>query len=133
MPLKPVYYMDLLGQLIETHGTEVWLINTGWLGPNHAERKRVDILVSKAIINAVRDGQVDLSEDNFWYDPVFKLHVPKVVPGVDSAILDPRNAWDNSAAYDEAAQRLATIFDGAIKRMPGIPDNVLRAGPQPTS
>ena len=34
MPLKPVYYMDLLGKLIETHGTELWLVNTGWLGPN---------------------------------------------------------------------------------------------------
>ena len=34
MPLKPIYYMDLLNELIETHGTELWLVNTGWLGAN---------------------------------------------------------------------------------------------------
>ena len=46
--------MDLLRQLVDTHGTQIWLVNTGWLGPNHAQRQRVDISTSKAIVNAVR-------------------------------------------------------------------------------
>jgi phosphoenolpyruvate carboxykinase (ATP) len=130
MPLKPVYYMDLLGSLIETHGTELWLVNTGWLGPNAADRKRVDILVSKAIINAVRDDKIEKSDDNFWYDPVFKMHVPKHVPGVNPEILDPRNAWSDRAAYTASANKLADIFYGAIRKLPGIPEAVLAAGPQ---
>ncbi len=131
MPLKPIYYMNLLAKLIENHGTQVWLVNTGWLGPNVAGRKRVDILVSKAIINAVRDGQVDLSEDNYWYDPVLKLQVPKAVPGVAAELLDPRKSWTDKAAYGEAADHLATIFQKAIRDLPAIPQNIIAAGPAP--
>jgi phosphoenolpyruvate carboxykinase (ATP) len=130
MPLQPVYYMNLLGSLIQTHGTELWLVNTGWLGPNAADRKRVDILVSKAIINAVRDGKVEANDENFWYDPIFKMHVPRHVPGVNPEILDPRNAWSDKDAYRETANKLADIFHGAIHALPGIPDDILVAGPQ---
>ena len=131
MPLKPVYYMDLLGELVEAHGTEIWLVNTGWLGPNHAGRKRVDILVSKAIINAVRDGKIETTEENFWYDPIFKMHVPRHVPGVDPKILDPRNSWNDETEYLAAANKLASIFQGAIADLQGVPDSVLAAGPKP--
>ncbi len=131
MPLKPIYYMDLLAELIQTHGTHVWLVNTGWLGPNTPDRGRVDILASKAIINAVRDNKIDLSDDNFWFDPVFKMHVPKVVPGVDPALLDPRNVWTDKAAYRSAANKLAAIFQKAAAKLPDMPADVLKAGPAP--
>lgn len=130
MPLKPVYYMDLLAELIATHGTDVWLVNTGWLGPNHPGRGRVDILVSKAIINAVRDGRVNMDENNFWYDERFKLHVPKTVPGVAPTVLDPRNAWADQAAYKASANELAGIFESAAAKME-LPDDVRAAGPAP--
>ncbi|MCA9538669.1 MAG: phosphoenolpyruvate carboxykinase (ATP) [Myxococcales bacterium] len=130
MPLKPQHYTDLLARLMEVHGTQVWLVNTGWIGPSGEGRERVDILVSKAIINAVRDGQIDLSDDNFWYDPVFKHYVPKSVPGVDSALLDPRGAWQDKAAYAAAANKLAGIFQKAIAEM-GLPAEVAAAGPAP--
>ena len=128
MPLKPVYYMDLLAELIATHGTDVWLVNTGWLGPNHPGRGRVDILVSKAIINAVRDGRVNMDDNNFWYDERFKLHVPKTVPGVDPSVLDPRNAWTDKAAYAKSADELAGIFETAAGKM-DLPADVRAAGP----
>lgn len=131
MPLKPMYYMDLLAKLISKHGTQVWLVNTGWLGPNRPGRSRVDILASKAIINAVRDGQVDLDDSNFWFDPIFKLHVPRSVPGVDDAMLDPRNAWEDAAAYLATANKLAGIFQGAIGKLPEVPQAVIDAGPAP--
>ncbi|MCB9521899.1 MAG: phosphoenolpyruvate carboxykinase (ATP) [Myxococcales bacterium] len=131
MPLKPVYYMDLLADLIKTHGTQVWLVNTGWLGPNEPGRGRVDILVSKAIINAVRDNKIDLSDDNFWFDPVFKLQVPKAVPGVDAKVLDPRNFWADADAYQAACNKLAGIFQTAAGKLPDMPADVLAAGPAP--
>jgi len=130
MPLKPVYYMDLLAELMKKHDTQVWLVNTGWLGPATADRKRVDILVSKAIINAVRDDQVDLSDDNFWFDERFQLHVPKSIDGVDDRILDPRNAWTDQAAYEAAAEQLAGIFEDQAAKMRGLPEAVMAAGPR---
>jgi phosphoenolpyruvate carboxykinase (ATP) len=133
MPLKPSWYMDLLAELIAVHGTQVWLVNTGWLGPNRPGRGRVDILVSKAIVNAVRDGGIDLSPDNFWFDPVFKLDVPRAVPGVDPELLDPRNFWADPAAYRASSNQLAEIFQDAVGRMPHMPADVLAAGPSPVN
>jgi phosphoenolpyruvate carboxykinase (ATP) len=131
MPLKPAIYMDLLRELIEVHGTDVWLVNTGWLGPHTPDRRRVDIMVSKAIIHAIRDGGVSLDPDNYWFDPVFKLHVPKRVEGVPSHILDPKNAWDSAASYHHAAQRLAEVFQEGVSHIRDMPAEILQAGPAP--
>jgi phosphoenolpyruvate carboxykinase (ATP) len=133
MPLKPAWYMDLLAELVEKHGTRIWLVNTGWLGPNVPGRSRVDILVSKAIINAVRDDLIDLDDGNFWYDPVFKLRVPKLVPGVDPELLDPRNFWADPEAYAKAANQLAEIFQQNMSKLPYMPPEVLAAGPAPVA
>ncbi len=130
MPLKPVYYMELLADLVKTHGTEIWLVNTGWLGKASSDRKRVDILVSKAIINAVRDGEIDMDESNFWFDPVFKMHVPKSVPGVPAEVLDPRNAWDDLEEYKANANKLAEVFQAAMDKL-DLPEDVVFAGPAP--
>lgn len=132
MPLKPMYYMELLASLIEKHGTKVWLVNTGWLGPQSLpNRSRVDILVSKAIINAVRDDTIDMGDDNFWYHPIFRMYVPKTVPGVKDELLDPRNAWSDKADYTSTSNKLAGIFQKAIRKLPDIPQNVMEAGPVP--
>ena len=130
MPLKPRWYTELLHEVMQKCGTEVWLVNTGWLGPAHPDRERVDILVSKAIINAVRDGRVDLSPDNFTWDPRFKLHVPRSVPGVDDRLLDPRNAWGDLSAYEAAADKLARIFRDHADTVPDLPDSVRAACPE---
>ncbi len=131
MPLKPAFYTDLLAKLMTTHGTRVWLVNTGWLGPMKPGRGRVDIMVSKAIINAVRDGTVDLDEANFWYDPVFKIHVPKHVAGVDDHMLDPRHFWSDEAAYKTTANKLASIFVANAAKLTDLPEDVAAAGPAP--
>jgi phosphoenolpyruvate carboxykinase (ATP) len=131
MPLKPKYYTDLLHRVITTCGTSVWLVNTGWLGPNHPGRSRVDILISKAIINALRDGHVDLSPDNFVWDERFKMYVPRSVPGVDDRMLDPRNAWEDQAAYNATADRLAAVFQNRIRSLDDLPEAVRAAVPAP--
>ena len=131
MPLYPRYYMDLLARLVEVHGTQVWLVNTGWLGPMKPGRERVDILASKAIIHAIRDGLIPDDESNFVYDPIFKLHVPKHVPGVDPELLDPKNHWADQDAYRATANRLASIFRDNVSKLPDMPPEVLAAGPAP--
>ena len=49
-------------------------------------------------------------------DPVFGLAVPATVEDVDPAVLDPRSAWADPAAYDAAAQRLLTLFERNFER-----------------
>jgi phosphoenolpyruvate carboxykinase (ATP) len=36
--------------------------------------------------------------------------MPKSCPGVDSAILNPRQVWRDKRAYDGAAERLRDMF-----------------------
>ena len=58
------------------------------------------------------------------------MYVPRHVPGVDPLILDPRNAWNDKNAYQQAANKLADIFSSAIGKMGNIPADVLAAAPQ---
>ena len=46
MPMHPMRYAELLGEKLDTHGSQVWLINTGWSGGPYGEGKRMKIPAS---------------------------------------------------------------------------------------
>src|SRR3546814_6009598 len=70
--------------------------------------ERMPIKATRALLNAALDGS--LNDAEFRKDPNFGFEFPVAVPGVDSAILDPRNAWADKAAYDRTAQTLVQQF-----------------------
>ncbi len=108
LPLHPTEYAHLLGAKMEQHDATVWLVNTGWTGGVFGVGKRMDITHTRAMLNAALSGQLDNAE--YRIDPVFGLHVPTAVPGVPSEVLDPREAWQDKAAYDAQEQELARLF-----------------------
>ena len=57
---------------------------------------------------AALDGS--LKDAEFRTDPNFGFQVPVEVPGVDTAILDPRSTWDDKDAYDRKARELVERF-----------------------
>ena len=63
---------------------------------------RMPIKATRALLNAALDGSLNNAE--FRKDPNFGFMVPVAVPGVDSGLLDPREAWADKAAYDRTAQ-----------------------------
>ena len=48
--------------------------------------------------------------------PVFNLAIPQSIPGVDSAVLDPRNGWSSADKWQEKAESLAQLFMDNFKQ-----------------
>ncbi|PIW56125.1 MAG: phosphoenolpyruvate carboxykinase (ATP) [Sphingomonadales bacterium CG12_big_fil_rev_8_21_14_0_65_65_10] len=108
MPRHPSVYGNLLKKRIAEGGAQCWLVNTGWTGGKYGEGHRMPIKATRALLNAALDGS--LNDAEFRKDENFGFEVPVSVPGVDSAILDPRSTWDNPEEYDATARRLVQLF-----------------------
>src|SRR5512145_3033812 len=76
----PTKYADMLGQLIDKHGSTVWLVNTGWSGGPYGIGKRMKLPYTRSMIRAALDGSLDRVKTET--DPVFGLAVPTTVPDV---------------------------------------------------
>jgi phosphoenolpyruvate carboxykinase (ATP) len=108
MPRTPDVYAHMLGQKLDEHGSSVYLVNTGWCGGACGERPRLDIALTRAMVAAALSGELAAVEAR--PDPHFRVLVPTRCPGVPAEILEPRVAWDDPAAYEERARRLAADF-----------------------
>ena len=108
MPRHPSVYGNLLKERIAKGGVDCWLVNTGWTGGKYGVGKRMPIKETRALLNAALDGS--LKNVQFRKDPNFGFEVPVSVPGVDTAILDPRTTWSNPAEYDATAAKLVDLF-----------------------
>jgi phosphoenolpyruvate carboxykinase (ATP) len=109
MPRHPSVYGNLLKERIARGNVDCWLVNTGWTGGKYGVGNRMPIKATRALLNAALDGS--LNDAEFRTDPNFGFKVPVDVPGVDSAILDPRETWANKAEYDATAAKLVDLFN----------------------
>ncbi len=124
----PKVYAELLRKRMKEHGTEVWLVNTGWQGGKYGVGKRMDIPHTRAMVTAAVEGA--LRDVELVLDPAFGLSVPKHVPGVPDEVLMPRNSWKDKADYDKTAAHLTELFEANIKNF-DVPPEVRAAGPKP--
>ncbi len=130
MPRNPNDYASLLGAKIKKHRTQVYLVNTGWSGGPYGEGRRMDINVTRAIIKAVLDGELDKAATT--EDKTFHINIPVSCPGVPDDILQPRNTWKDPGAFEKRAQKLAGEFSAHFDRVYGnkdLPDAVRRQCP----
>jgi phosphoenolpyruvate carboxykinase (ATP) len=128
LPLAPGYYARMLGEKIARHQARVWLVNTGWTGGPYGAGKRMKIAYTRAMIGAALSGALDTVE--YERDPVFNLDVPRSCPGIPAEVLNPRSTWDNPAAYDVQAAKLARMFADNFKTFESdVADDVRAAGP----
>jgi phosphoenolpyruvate carboxykinase (ATP) len=130
MPRHPSVYGNLLRDLIDLHDCDCWLANTGWSGgPATAGGKRMPIKLTRALLNAALNGSLATSA---WHvDPFFGFRIPKAAQGVDPALLHPREAWKDKAAYDAQAKRLAQMFrDNFGKYRAYVDERVLKNADQ---
>jgi phosphoenolpyruvate carboxykinase (ATP) len=129
IPLHPGQYAKLLGDKIQKHQVNVWLVNTGWTGGSFGTGKRIKLNYTRAIVSAVLKNQLTNAE--FENESVFGLAIPKYCPGVPAEILNPRNTWVDKQAYDEKAKYLAGLFIKNFEKFAdGVTSEVLHAYPQ---
>jgi phosphoenolpyruvate carboxykinase (ATP) len=128
LPLPPQTYSRMLGDRITKHESRVWLVNTGWTGGPYGVGSRMKLTYTRAMLRAALDGKLD--EVPTMRDPVFGLEVPRECAGVPATILNPRDTWNDVAAYDAQARKLASMFkENFGKYAADVPEEVRSAGP----
>jgi phosphoenolpyruvate carboxykinase (ATP) len=124
----PSKYADMLGALIDRHGSDVWLVNTGWSGGPYGVGSRMKLSYTRAMVRAVLSGALhDAPTDA---DPMFGLEIPSDVPGVPNEVLNPRRTWSDPAAYDAQAKELAEMFRKNFENFGTVDEAIRRAGPK---
>ena len=133
MPMDPSVYAGMLGERIEKYNTKVYLVNTGWTGgPASGDGKlgsRMKLKYTRAMVTAALNGELEKVE--YKHDDIFNLDVPQSCPEVPSEIMNPRDTWEDKAAYDVSAKKLAKMFyDNFSTKYPNMPKNISEAGPK---
>jgi phosphoenolpyruvate carboxykinase (ATP) len=129
MPRPALKYAELLRSRIAQAGSEVWLVNTGWIEGPYGEGRRMPIAETRRIVSAILNDE--LVDTSFAIEPWFGLSVPHEIPGVPSALFDVKAGWPEPSRYDEQALALAGRFDENFAAYrDGLPDSVVRAGPR---
>jgi phosphoenolpyruvate carboxykinase (ATP) len=127
IPLAPAVYAKMLGDRLEQHKAECWLVNTGWTGGAFGTGERMSLKHTRAMVNAALEGK--LSGVEFVTEPAFGLSIPVSCPGVPAELLNPRNAWKDPRAYDAQAAMLAEKFEKNFAKF-DAPAGVKEAGPR---
>jgi len=126
LELHPTKYAEELVKKMEKSGAKAYLVNTGWNGTG----KRISIRDTRGIIDAILGGDILTAPTKKI--PFFNFEVPTALPGVDPAILDPRDTYKEAAQWEEKAKDLAARF---IKNFAKYTTNeagkaLVAAGPQ---
>ena len=108
LPRHPGVYAKMLGERLQEHGSNVWLVNTGWSGGGYGVGSRMKLSYTRAIVSAALAGHLD--DVVATADPFFGLQVPTEVPDLPPEILNPRDTWGDGADYDATAKKLAAMF-----------------------
>jgi phosphoenolpyruvate carboxykinase (ATP) len=125
----PTKYAEMLGELLDTHGSQVWLVNTGWSGGPYGVGSRMKLAYTRAMVRAALAGKLDRVQVS--PDAIFGLPIPAQVEGVPGEVLQPRNTWKDGAAYDAQAKKLAGMFQENIKKFgSAVSAAILGAGPK---
>ena len=126
LELHPTKYAEELVKKMEVSGAKAYLVNTGWNGTG----KRISIKDTRGIIDAILNGDIKTAPTKTI--PYFNFEVPTELPGVDPAILDPRDTYADASEWDAKAVDLAGRFIKNFAKYEGNEAGkaLVAAGPQ---
>ena len=119
-------YADLLMKRVNEFGSKVFLVNTGWTGGPYGVGSRFKIPITRRIVNAIQDGELDNVET--MKIPGLNLDVPVKVDGVDTDLLNPVNTWEDKEEYQKYLNDLINKFQQNFKKFNVNPE-IVSAGP----
>jgi len=131
--VHPVKYAEILGQKMDEHGAQAYLMNTGWVRGKYGVGERIPLIENRNAIDAIFAGEMDKCE--YETMPIFDLAVPKRLPGVHTEYLNPRNTWADKNDYDATANKLAQLFVDNFERFTNteLGKSLHDEGPKPAS
>ena len=126
LSLHPTKYGEELVKKMQKSGAKAYLVNTGWNGTG----KRISIKDTRGIIDAILDGSIDKAPTKTM--PIFDFVVPTALPGVDPAILDPRDTYKSAKDWEVKAEDLANRFVKNFVKFTGNEEGkkLVTAGPK---
>ncbi len=128
MVRHPFEYAAMLKQRMLKHNTNVWLVNTGWVGGRFGVGKRISIRHTRNLLDAALDGRLD--KVKYRKDKLFGFEVPLSCPDVPEDVLEPSNSWGNKDEYWKKYDALAARFIENFKLFEkGSSKEVNAAGP----
>jgi phosphoenolpyruvate carboxykinase (ATP) len=126
LPLPATRYAEMLGEKIDEHNAQVFLVNTGWTGGVYGVGSRMKLSYTRAMVQAALEGELNHVET--LKDEIFGLNIPLHVPGVPDEVLQPSKTWNDQADYEEKAKELANKFKKNFEKFSNVPASIREKG-----
>ena len=126
-PRPAAVYADLLMKRVESYNSKVFLVNTGWTGGPYGKGSRFSIPTTRRIVNAIQNGELGNVETQ--HIPGLNLNVPTRIEGVESALLNPIETWQNEEDYKMYLDELVKKFQNNFKKFE-VGHDIISAGPK---
>ena len=128
LTLHPLKYAELLKEKINSYGSNVFLVNTGWVGGSPASgAKRISISDTRCIIDNILNNTIN--DSSFEKDEYFGLNIPTELKGIKSEILNPINAWEDKNSFMAISKNLSDLFKNNFKKYGNKVEHLVVGGP----
>lgn len=126
LPLQATRYAEMLGEKIDQHNAQVFLVNTGWTGGEYGVGSRMKLAYTRSMVQAALEGELNNVET--VKSEIFGLDIPLHVPGVPDEVLQPEKTWDDPDAYNVKAKELADKFKENFKKFDNVSKEIVQLG-----
>lgn len=90
----------------------------------------MSLKITRALITAALEGDLDNVE--FVNHEIFGLAMPTECANVPTEVLNPKNTWEDKAAYDKKANELASAFNKNFEKFAeNANEEILAGAPTP--
>jgi phosphoenolpyruvate carboxykinase (ATP) len=113
--ILPQTYARRFMEKISRRGARCWFVNTGWAGEPAGRGQRIELDISRRLIQAALAGELD--EVAYEADPLFGFEIPTSCPGLEPRQLNPRALAADEGEYELRANQLAAAFIQAFEQV----------------